>query len=101
MGLPEKVNVNYGCGAQLTCDSGSTISCTCANGQAYNTPASSCVYKPNYNSYGGRVECDCSGTSFDTIRTCPYVPPSSCSPGCYTECGLTGGSCFNGNCYCY
>lgn len=97
----DKVNVNYGCGAQLTCDNGSTISCTCANGQPFNQPPSSCVYKPNYNAYGGRVICDCSGTSFDRTRTCPYVPPTSCSPGCFNECGSTGGQCFNGTCYCY
>lgn len=102
LALPvDKVNVNYGCGAQLTCDNGSTISCTCANGQPFNQPASSCVYKPNYNAYGGRVICDCSGTSFDTTRTCPYVPPTSCSPGCTVECGVTGGQCFNGTCFCY
>lgn len=96
LGLPEKVTVNYGCGAELYCDNGSKVSCTCANGGT-----GTCTYKPTYNSWGGQVVCNCAGTTFDRTRTCPYVPPTSCSPGCYSECGLTGGQCSNGQCYCY
>ncbi len=100
-GVPAKITVTYGCGAELSCDNGSKISCRCANGQSFLDPPSTCTYKPNYNSYGGRVICDCSGTSFDSTRTCPYVPPTSCSPGCTVECGSTGGQCSNGQCFCY
>lgn len=68
--LNEKISVTYGCGAQLTCADNSVISCSCANGQSNLSPPSSCVYKPNYSPAGGQVICDCSGSSYDTTRTC-------------------------------
>ncbi|MEM9554561.1 MAG: hypothetical protein AAGC60_09895 [Acidobacteriota bacterium] len=95
LGDLQKINVYYGCGAQLQCDNGSTISCSCGN------PYGTCYYNPNANSWGGKVDCDCAGSSFDVVKSCPYVPTSSCSPGCRLECGPTGGQCSSGVCYCY
>ena len=90
----QKINVTYGCGAELLCDNGSRISCRCAN------PNGTCYYNPNANSWGGRVECNCAGSSFDVNRSCPYDPPA-CNPSCNIQCAPTGGICSHGTCFCF
>lgn len=93
---PQKVNVTYGCGAELACDDGSRISCTCANSNG------NCSYNPTANSWGGSVTCNCAGTTYDRTRSCPYNGGTLCSAkACDIQCGGVGmGRCINGQCFC-
>lgn len=96
----DKASVTYGCASQLPCDYGAPIACSCNNGHSLLTEYSVCTYKPNYNTYGGRVECDCSGSLYDAEYNCPPPSGGGCSAGCYSECGPIGGVCIHGTCTC-
>ncbi|MEM9554560.1 MAG: hypothetical protein AAGC60_09890 [Acidobacteriota bacterium] len=87
LGGSQKINVTAGCGSEIRCDNGSSLSCGCSNASG------TCSFDKNANSWGGSITCNCGGST--TTRSCPFVG-EVCDPPCSIQCPSGIGACVDG-----